>query len=192
MSWLRPLIVRNDYKNINKMKAKHLKLTIVALSCTLSACLSAQTIQKPGQYKIGQHLYTVSKIGDGSHLLIEEGSRIISRIQQNPRNLTRLNDINFSGQKTTIGAFVKVLGKQRIKELLHEKYLIIDLYPVATGNVEAIRYNLNSHTKLTFKEIDRLTTYIKKNITFQIPPEIGDGAKIWPINQVIKFSSLLN
>lgn len=157
-----------------------------------SACLSAQTIHKPGQYKVGRHIYAVSKIGDGRNLLIGENSSATSRVQKNPRALARLNEAEFSSQETITSSFIKVLGLKRIKELLPEKYLIVYLYLTTDGKVEAIQYNLNGNTGLTLEEIDKLTTYMKKNITFEIPSHIDSNAKLWPISQSVKFSSIVN
>lgn len=165
---------------------------LLVLFCMLNACVSAQTINKQGQYKIGQHVYTVSKTKIGDHLLVEDNFSVISRRVSKPKALTHLEGVKFSGKENITGAFVKMIGLERIKELLPENNLVIYLYLATNGKVEAVQYLLGgSHTKLTLNEINRLTNYIKKNITVDIPTDIDDNALLAPIHQSIKFRSLI-
>ena len=160
------------------MKTKYLSLTLTALFFRFSISPSAQTI-KVGQHKVGHHTFLVSKTVKDGHvqLLVRDNPDLISRIQNTPNSSSGIEFPVVSGRETIKSSFIKVLGMERIKELVPERHALVELYFDTNGKVKAVVYFLNNNSKLTLKEINALTTFMKQNITFKIPTFIEKNGK---------------
>jgi len=174
------------------MKPTHLKLALILILGMFSTFLSAQTIQKLGQHRVGSHTYTVSKYGNKGRISVQEKSNVITRVRDNSHDLTNIEFPSVSSKETVNSAFIKVLGKERIKELLPERHVLLILHYNTGGKTVGVEFILNNDTGLTLKEINKLTKFIEENVTFNIPSDTKIRSELCtPMMQVIKFKKLL-
>lgn len=78
--------------------------------------------------------------------------------------------MQFTRKGAIDSAFIRVLGINRIW-LMPEESVTLSMYVNTNGKILKIYYTLNKNTKLTLKEIDELTVYIKAHVSFKIPPD---------------------
>ncbi|HLR38632.1 MAG TPA: hypothetical protein VK084_11345 [Chitinophagaceae bacterium] len=174
------------------MNTINLKLTLILILCIFSDSLSAQTIEKLGQHKIDDHIYTVSKYGHEGKFSVQENLTVISRVRKKSKNLTNIEFASFSSGETLNSAFIKVLGRDRIRELVPEGAVFLRLYFNTDGKILSVEFVLNKKSELTLKEINRLTIFIKNNVSFKIPSYVEKKSKLCtPLTQVIHFNKLL-
>lgn len=171
------------------MRTKRLKFISLVVYCLLGNCVSAQTI-KVGQHRIDRHIYSVSNYGHNGRLMVEANSGLISRVKTS--SLSRIEFPEISSKENIKSAFVKVLGTARINELIPEKYVLVLLYFDTNGKVLAVKYILNKNSRITLKEINTITTFIKDNISFKIPPDIEKDEKITIFSHLIRFNDLVD
>lgn len=174
------------------MNSKYLNLILTALFCIFSTTLSAQTI-RDGQHKVNSHSYRVSNIVKEGHkqFFIEEKDGL--------QNRERLGDstrvfsyLNLRDPGSIKNMFVEVLGAKRIKELIPGKYAALSMYVNTDGHILKINYYLECNSSLTLKEIDDITTALKKKVTFQVPSTTKRDARLLPYMYIIRFNTLVN
>lgn len=124
--------------------------------------------------------------------MVQGNPGLISRIGKTKNSLSRIEFTKITSKETIKSAFIKVLGMKRINELIPEKHVLVQLYFDTNGKVQAVVYFLHTNSKLTLKEINALTTFMKKNITFKIPSFIERNGEMTIFSQVIRFNTLVN
>lgn len=176
----------------NNMKTKYLKLMLSILFLMFSAVLSAQTI-KDGQYKVNNHTYNISKIAKEGHkqVLIKEKDEWQNQERSGDSTWT-YSYLNLADPESIKSVFVKVLGAKRIKELIPGKYVALSMYVNTEGHILKINYYLESNSALTLKEIDDITTALKRKVTFQVPSTTKKGARLLPFMYIVRFNTLVN
>src|SRR5690606_27186100 len=117
-------------------------------------------------------VYSVSK-NDPKYrvkrLLIRENNAFIQKQKNDLKPYVSMGEVKYTSTETLISAFIKVLGRTRLKELSPHAGIGMIVYPDYTGKIKAMEFIVTADHPITMKELDRITDYIEKNVSFQIP-----------------------
>lgn len=153
---------------------------------------------EPGRYQVNQTVYTLKGMMPYQSLIINTNDKLATSFLRDRRSRVQIEGIKLSSKGTNIThSFAKVLGPDRIIKLSEANLMnvIVTLYPIirdGKGRVEAIQYLINQpgNTKITLQEIDAISKEIKQHFTFDIPSDISDGTRLWPMVQAVNFKRL--
>ena len=152
--------------------------------------LKGQHPIKTGENKVGNNIFVAKK--ENSKLMsVSERNSIIETYQKNRKSLQVLPFVEFADGKTINLVFKDVLGVKRIKELVPEKRLLLEVYLNGQGKVTAVHFLLNPNTYLTVDEIAQLNSAIKKGISIVIPAKVDKSKLFAPFFQNVQFEKLL-
>ena len=117
-------------------------------------------------------------------------------VYHNPDKRSSNSDIiegNFVKDKSaTINAFKKAFGNDKLHQLLGEGSMVVEYIVNDDGKILEVSFSLAKNTIITPNELDALEDYLKNDLSFKwrIRHIKKDG--FYTINQVIRFSKILD
>ncbi|MDF2430873.1 MAG: hypothetical protein JWP44_504 [Mucilaginibacter sp.] len=91
-----------------------------------------------------------------------------------------------------LNSFKKVFSNDRLKQLLPENILPMQLYVDSSGGVLEIVFFLNNNTLVKAQELDDLEKAIKANVSLILNPNETKGGDFFAISVVVKYSRVLD
>lgn len=175
------------------MRLKLINYLFVAFVCLAYTLVYAQDKNfKEGEFRIDNRVYTVARSNDKTNnLWINENDLYIKKIQQKDSPLVDIDGFKFLSKETIKSAFMKTFGEKRIKTLIDEKPLLVQVYPDYKGRIIAVQFLIESDSKITMVELDEFTVYLKEHVLVGFPAEIQPNSRIPNIMQLIRFKTRL-
>lgn len=170
------------------MKKRIFQHILTAIACALCMTSTAQIMFREGQcqYKSGEHIFIIHQDATNKKSLVikeENNDSIFACIVKDTRRTIRLEDVRYASQENIASSFTNILGKKRIIELSDERPLMVTVYIDYLGKIISVKYHISGDTHLTLAELDKVTSYLKENVAFAVPPGLDRNASMVPIIQ---------
>jgi hypothetical protein len=160
------------------MKINDVKFLFLVFSLFFVVHLYAQDTTQQKLYKTKDNVFIIY---DGGKIISEKNDIISSKQGINSEHLFHVDPQKLSGKESIPSSFVKVLGWSAIDKMLKDRILTVNAVINRKGKIIRLDYVGGENTGMTMNDFDRLTTYIKKNVTYTVPADIGNK----------KYSSLI-
>lgn len=105
---------------------------------------------------------------------------------------TAITSVERMDNKGMLKAFTGVFSDSRIQQLLPERFIQMQCYVNASGQILEIEFYLNKNTLITGAELQALEKAIKHDVIFKLRPQETKGGDFFVIAQAVKFSRVLN
>jgi len=152
----------------------------------------AQKIGKKMEVKAQNGVYVYTKLSSGGQVLVAKKNSIPS-VSSNSSKVRHLSYSEYTAKKPVSKTIYEVFSDSRLKELLPEKVMLVNMYINNSGRVAAVEYYLNSNTEITVFELEKFENALKRNVSFKLSEEDSNSDKVFaPITQSIHFQQVLN
>ena len=170
------------------MKKRIFQHILTPIACALCMTSTAQIMFREGQcqYKAGEHILIIHQDATNKKSLVikeENNDSIFACIVKDTRRTIRLENVRYASHENIASSFTNILGKKRIIELSDERPLMVTVYIDYLGKVISVKYHISRDTRLTLAELDKVTSYLKENVAFAVPPGLDRNASMVPIIQ---------
>lgn len=172
------------------MKSNNLKSLFLVMFLFFAASLYAQDTTQEKFYKTKNHTFRVKEGGIGKNV-VEKHNIITGKKALNPEDLFKVDPQKLAGKEDVYSSFIKVLGPSVIDNIPKDLVIMVNMFINRQGKIIRVAYFGVEKTGLTMDDFDRLTTYIKENVSYSVPSDIGH-AKYGSLYYKLKFSELKN
>src|SRR5690606_22033705 len=157
-----------------------------------SQIAEAQKINKKVEVKAQNSTYVYTKLSSGRQVLVAKKNSLPS-VSSNSSDVRHLSYSEYTSKKSVSKTIHEVFSDSRLKELLPEKVMLVNMYINNSGRVIAVEYYLNSSTKITAFELEIFENALKRNVSFKLSKDDSNSDKVFaPITQSIHFQQVLN
>lgn len=107
-----------------------------------------------------------------------------------PKDLVKLSAAKLTNENAVTNAFLKVFKPAKLKELLPERFAIMNFHIDHYGKIRFIQFSLKKNTLVTPIELEALEKQLKNDVTFVVPAGEDKTDNIWPITYLTPFAKV--
>lgn len=155
------------------MKKFKLITLVIFVVCGFSH-VQAQNPFNKKEVKANQTTYTVNDNDKPNYKSVAVANKENVLAKNGKVNTSRLSNINIQGDKKLNDIFLDVFGKEKFRELLPEKRILLIFYTNKAGKVVETAYLIDKNTAITPQELEELEKQLKKYVSFSFTVEVED------------------
>ena len=183
---------------VEPLKVKFIKALQIAI-VLLAICTSsyAQNRFKEGINAALNTSFEVTTLNDNEFISIKEQGSYTPTKYKELRGFKTLSVCRYKDKNAVYGAFIRVLGINKLLAIQRERTVVLNLYVNHTGKIVNILYLVKKNTQITPNELERIDTLLKQYVSIIIPPGEDKTDKIMPIvnnagiQQILEYTDRL-
>lgn len=172
------------------MKRNLIKFVFLIKFLFFVSFLQAQEIANKKLIKTKNYTFEVNQFENTKSVTQEDD--IIKNKLFFEKDVFKVDPKKLTGTEDVYSSFIKVLGPTVINKIPQDCVTVVDFMLNRQGKIIKVNYVGVEKTGLTMDDFDRLTKFIKKNVSYAVPADDGTGKKYGNVFYILKFNELLN